>query len=118
MIYDYRKNMLEDIKDYLAENNYTKERLEEEHESGELYNTLFVEDSVTGNASGSYTFCSWTAAEFLLHNEDILVDALKELGGDYERSISEPEYADVTIRCYLLGEVLEDAIEEFIEDNF
>lgn len=57
MSYNYMNAMAEDIRDYITENinreDYTEDRdgLEEY-----LNDTLWTEDSVTGNASGSYTF--------------------------------------------------------------
>lgn len=48
----------------------------------DLNDTLFTCDSVTGNASGSYTFNTWTAEEYLCHNWDLLGEALTELGCD------------------------------------
>ncbi len=61
MNYNYLENMIEDIKAYIDEEidltEYTdddgeldRDRLEED-----LQDTLWIADSVTGNASGSYT---------------------------------------------------------------
>lgn len=55
---------------------------------------------MTGNASGSYTFSTWEAEENICHNLDLLAEA-----------------CDVTIRCYLLGQAIAEALEE-IADEF
>lgn len=80
---------------------------------------MWTEDSVTGNASGSYYCNTWEAEEALAHNWDLLTEALEEFGMADVISILEKgaEWCDVTIRCYLLGQAISEAIEE-IEDDF
>ena len=115
--YDYHVAMKEDILEYIKE-NYTqeeiKERLEDKEEFYEtLHDDLWVCDSVTGNASGSYTFNTWQAEENLCHNITLLKDALEEFCDDYARALEKgAEYCDVTIRCYLLGSVLYGVVNE------
>ena len=82
-----------------------------------LNEVLFTEDSVTGNASGSYTFNTYEAEENICHNLDLLWEALEEFGGGCDILKDGAEAADVTIRCYLLGECIAAALEE-IEDDF
>lgn len=118
MEYNYLENVKEDIKEYLK-NNYDVETVEEieEIDKENLYDELFIEDSVTGNASGSYTFSTWQAEENIAHNMDLLKEALEEFGGDYGKALEKgAEYCDVTIRCYLLGNAIEEAIQELIEE--
>lgn len=117
MEYNYREAIKDDVLEYInSEINFedfdTLEDLEEH-----LNDVLFVEDSVTGNASGSYTFDAYEAEENICHNLDLLADALDELGGDCDVLRNGAEAADVTIRCYLLGECIADALEE-IEADF
>jgi hypothetical protein len=85
----------------------------EEH----LNDTLWTVDSVTGNGSGSYTFNSYQAEENICHNFDLLAEALEEFGGGCDILKDGAEAADVTIRCYLLGQCIAEALEE-IEDDF
>jgi hypothetical protein len=109
MKYDYREAMREDVKNALEEIDTTGKT------EDEIYDELFIDDSVTGNASGSYTFNSFKAREYVTGNEDLLVEALEEFGagdGEYKKALTDAEYADVTIRCYLLYEVLTDVLEE------
>lgn len=117
-MYNYLENVKEDIKEYLK-NNYDVETVEEieEIDKEKLYDELFVEDSVTGNASGSYTFSTYEAEENICHNLELLKEALKEFGGDYGEALEKgAEYCDVTIRCYLLGNAIEEAIQELMEE--
>lgn len=116
--YDYRQAMLDDIREYL-EDNYTAEELREELKNREdfeekLNEDLWIADSVTGNASGSYTFNAWRAEEYLCHNHDLLMDAMNEFGCE-PSDFKGAEWGDVTIRCYLLGECLSEVLDE-LED--
>lgn len=109
MKYDYREAMMEDVKNALEEMETTGKT------EDEIYDELWIDDSVTGNASGSYTFNSFKAGENVAGNEDLLVEALEEFGADdseYKKALMDAEYADVTIRCYLLAEVLSEVLEE------
>lgn len=109
MKYDYLKNIKEDIKTYIKENDITN--LDE----GSLYDDMFIEDSITGNASGSYFCNAWNAEEALAHNLDLLQEACEEFGTMPQ--LENPEACDVTIRCYLLGQALHEVIEEMEEQN-
>lgn len=115
-MYNYLESIKEDVKDYLK-NNYNVETIEEieEIDKDSLYDELFVEDSVTGNASGSYTFSIYQAEENLCHNLDLLKEALESFCSHIDY-LENPEACDVTIRCYLLGSAIEEAIEELKEE--
>lgn len=124
-MYDYKEEMKEDIKNYIQE-NYTHEELKEELEwrdsfQEKLNDTLWVTDSVTGNGSGSYTFNCWKAQEYVTENLDTLREALQEFGTEAE-TITEKfldeewEYFDVTIRCYLLSQCIDDVLDEIAEE--
>lgn len=80
--YDYLENVEEDVRNYIEENKIVVTSSNREEVEQELNDTLFVNDSVTGNASGSYTFSTWQAEENLCHNFELLTDALEELGYD------------------------------------
>ncbi|MEG0892172.1 MAG: hypothetical protein RR998_02330 [Oscillospiraceae bacterium] len=117
MEYDYREAVKEDVLEYIHnEIDFSEfDSLEELEEK--LNEELFTVDSVTGNASGSYTFNTWEAEENIAHNWDLLEEALDEFGSDENPISKGAEAADVTIRCYLLGECIAAALEE-IEDDF
>lgn len=113
--YDYRQAVRGDILDYIKEHDIKVTDNNREDVEEFLYDTLFVEDSVTGNASGSYTFNTWKAEEYLCHNLDLLAEAIDEFGADagtYKDCIESAETADVTIRCYLLTECLSSVLDE------
>ena len=89
-----------------------REDLREELEE-KLNEELWIADSVTGNASGSYYCNRWAAEEALCHNWDLLADALEEFGGDAGEAVERgAEYCDVTIRCYLLGQAISAVLDE------
>ena len=114
--YNYREAMIADILDYIRE-NYTAEEIEELAASSaeweeQLHDDLWVEDSVTGNASGSYWCNAYKAEEALCHNWDLLAEALCEFGYEDVSVIEKgAEWCDVTIRCYLLGECIFAAVD-------
>lgn len=119
--YNYMEAMTEDIKEYIK-NEVTLSDYSDRDELEEYLNdTLWTEDSITGNASGSYFCNAYKAEECLCHNWDLLAEAVQEFG--YTENVLEKgaEWCDVTIRCYLLGqaiaEVLDD-MEEELEEAF
>ena len=119
--YDYLESMSNDIIDYIRE-NYTDEEIRTElNERNDweekLNDDLWVEDSVTGNASGSYTFNTWKAEEYICHNLDLLSEATEEFGDDRNALKHGAEWCDVTIRCYLLGQAISNALD-ILEKEF
>lgn len=112
-MYDYRDAVKDDVLQYIHDEIDFSEfgTLEELEEY--LNEALWTVDSVTGNASGSYTFDAWEAEENICHNLGLLADALSEFGenGDYLLKRG-AEAADVTIRCYLLSGAIAEAIAE------
>lgn len=72
--YDYLENVKEDVRNYIEENKIVVTSSNREEVEQELNDTLFVNDSVTGNASGSYTFSTWQAEENLCHNFELLTE--------------------------------------------
>lgn len=118
--YDYHEAVREDIRIYLFD-NYTREELKEKMQDRDefemnLNDDLWICDSVTGNASGSYYCNAWRAEEALCHNLDLLGEALEEFccGPEYMMK-NGAEACDVTIRCYVLACCIAselDALEE------
>ena len=83
-----------------------------------LYDDLWIDDSVTGNGSGSYTFSTFQAEENLCHNLDLLAEACNDFGQSLGEAVEcGAEFCDVTIRCYLVGGVLYDVLEDINEEN-
>lgn len=101
-VYNYYENMAADLLDVIADGlSYSGLQYYED-----MYEGLWLDDSVTGNGSGSYTFDSWTSAENVAHNWDLLREALEAFGGGFDVLERGAEFADVSIRCYILAEVL------------
>lgn len=116
--YNYHANVKNDILAVIADRNIvvTTENKADIFEA--LYDDLFIDDSVTGNGSGSYTFSDWEASENLCHNTKLLREACEEFGGNIADWIERgAEYCDVSIRCYLLAECLFSALEELAEET-
>ena len=119
--YNYYDAVAEDLIDLI--NSEFKGRLSEYSDLEEFRDAVndyaWASNSVTGNASGSYTFSTWQAEENLCHNWDLLEEACAEFGTEFDPGRG-AEYYDVTIRCYVLGQVLDAAIEEcgIDEDSF
>lgn len=115
MIYDYKEETAENIRQWLEENRNSID--EEKKESIEtltdyLNDELRTEDSITWNASGSYTFNSYKAKEYLLDNSELLQETINEFCIDMWKHRDDPEYLDVSIRCYILGECINRVLEE------
>ena len=118
--YNYLEAVIEDVKEYindeidLAEWKGNKDGLEEQ-----LNDDLFVNDSVTGNASGSYYCNTWKAEEALAHNLELIEEVAEAWGieptisAGYEHGA---EWWDVTIRCYYLGQAIAEALEDYEEE--
>ena len=77
-----------------------------------LNDELWCVDSITGNASGSYTFNTWEAEENLCHNLDLLGDALEYFDCDVNTLEKGAEWCDVTIRCYVIAHAITLILEE------
>lgn len=111
--YDYRAEICEDIRAYIAEAEIeiTPENADDWKEA--LVDTLWAHDSVTGNGSGSYTFNAWRAEEYLCHNWGLMEEAMSEFG---VTKLGGAEAMDVTIRCYLLRSCIDEVVEEMCEE--
>lgn len=116
--YNYLEAVTSDVLDYIKEEiNLDEWKGNREGLEEKLNDELRTVDSVTGNASGSYTFNTWEAEENLAHNWDLLAEALDEFGQDGTDVLRQSaEAMDVTIRCYLLGQAIAEALDELEEE--
>ena len=112
--YDYREALRNDIKEFLEWESQYGELGPYDTES-DMYDNLYERmmdcDSVTGNET-CYTDSEWDAEEYLCHNMDLLAEAFETFGyntGDISRGA---KWCDVIIRCYLLGEVLNEVLDD------
>lgn len=117
-MYNYLENVTNDAKQAILE-NMNNWSFSDREELEEIANdNLWADDSVTGNASGSYTCNAWNAEENLCHNMDELEEACNEFGQDIGEAVKQgAEYCDVTIRCYLLSQAISAAIDELEEEG-
>lgn len=120
MAYNYLEAMVDDIKDYIDENINLEEYEDRQELEEKLNDDLWVEDSVTGNGSGSYTFDRHQSYENVQGDPDAMDyirDLVSEFGVDAE-TVAEKfldedyEYWDVSIRCYLLGQAIGEALDQ------
>lgn len=118
-MYDYKEAMTEDVKEWIKENiDLTEWTEDREGLEQQLNDDLWTEDSITGNASGSYYCNSYKAEESIAHNWDLLNEALDEFEQNNINVIEKgAEWADVTIRCYLLWSVISDVLDEMEENG-
>lgn len=119
MDYDYYKAVTDDVRTYI-EDNYTEDEIrakleEDEDEFREKLNdTLWTEDSVTGNGSGSYTFSAYNAEKNLVGNWDLAIEAAEDFDVDVGEMFKEgAEAVDVAIRCYLLASAIYSVLDEY-----
>lgn len=115
-MYNYFEEVKNDVEE-AATSEYTLKMLEpmdlNKYEE-KLNDALWIDDSVTGNASGSYFFNRYEAEEALANNGDLMVEALQEFGyNDIDILEKGAEWVDVTIRCYILS----SCIAEYIDEN-
>ena len=117
--YDYRKATVENIKEYIKDNPNAiyVDPMEDDEISNYWYDILWEEDCITGNGSFWYAK-EEECEEFLTHNLDLALEACEEFGVSTKILLEcaaqghVARYIDCTIRCYLLGECLEQALEE------
>lgn len=116
----YTEAVTADAAQYIRD-NYTAEEIAEaltdrDEFAERLNDEMWVADEVTGNGSGSYTFDSMKAREYVLNDIDTVREALREFGTEAdtiaEKFLDEEwEYFDVTARCYVLRQAIEDALD-------
>ena len=120
-MYDYFENVKADILEAIENGSYSYIIDEYKDEEGEveksyifdeLYDDMWTDDSITGNASGSYTFNTYEAEENIAHNLDLLAEACEAFGSSMDVLKDGAEACDVTIRCYLLSSALDEALDE------
>lgn len=128
MNYNYIETMQSDVLNYIAENIDRAEYIgDRENLESTLNDDLWAEDSVTGNASGSYFCNAYKAREAVLDNMEYCTESLRKFCTEPEtiakHFLNEDwEYFDVTIRCYLLGQAISEVLDKlenagYFEEN-
>lgn len=117
-MYDYLEAVKEDVMEYVK-NEVDTDGIDFDELETRLYDDLFIEDSVTGNASGSYTFSSIKAQGYVEDNKNLVREMCSEFGNEeqvmnwwYE---DDYESIDVSLRCYVLGNAIAEVIKELKE---
>lgn len=116
---DYKKQVLADAYDYIDNNggSYGADDFDE------IYDDMFVSDSVTGNGSGSYTFSTVQSRENI---KDVIFDDeflwyLRDFGENIADLFEQGKEAiDVSARCFALSAVsseIEDYFDDWMEEN-
>lgn len=121
--YDYRYEMRQDVRNAIEEGYSLDEWRGRRDELEEKLNEdLWIDDGVTGNASGSYYCNSYKAMQAVMDNMELLQEALDEFGADYadigrKFMAGDWEYFDVTIRCQLLSSIISDVLDDIEADG-
>lgn len=121
--YDYNYEMRQDVRTAIDEGYSLDEWRGRRDELEEKLNEdLWIDDGVTGNASGSYYCNSYKAMQAVMDNMELLQEALDEFGADYadigrKFMAGDWEYFDVSIRCYLLSSVVADVLDDIEADG-
>lgn len=82
--YNYYEEVKEDVKNYINNEIDFSDFDDLEELEQFLNDELWTVDSVTGNASGSYTFNRFQAQEYVLENMDVLAEALEDIEEEQE----------------------------------
>lgn len=122
-MYNYREAMKNDIKNAIDENAKFWDGWEDmdiDEKAEFLDDELWCDDSVTGNGSGSYACFTWEAADYVRDNEDLAKEAAREFCTDADtiaEHLFDYVYWDVTIRCYLLYEMVREVLEDLYGED-
>ena len=120
--YNYKKEMIKNIKKWILENgilcNYNEDNYDDIFNW--LYDELWDKDCITGN--GTYGYASETqCGEYVGTNFDLYFEAAREFNDFPTEKMTwtkerPAQHMDATIRCYLLGECISQAIHDLILD--
>ena len=119
MPYDYKTRLVHDIKNYMEDSINIDEYESLDELSEYLNDTLWTEDSVTGNGSGSYTFNHAEAKQYVLDNMNLAVEMAREFDckDRFMDWLFDDDYEsiDVSIRCYLLRSAIDEVKDRFMD---
>ena len=113
----YYEELTKDIRAYIEWNINLSDFSDRDELEERLNDDLWVEDSVTGNGSGSYTFDREIAKKNVLRAPELVEEmasefciSAEEIGKHF---LSEDwEWFDVSIRCYLLGQMISKVLDD------
>ena len=119
-MYDYKEQIRADVREWIDEHKDELEGLDRSDAFELVYDECWIDDSVTGNASGSYTFSRWEARENFFGDSDSeeYLDQMCDDGFSSADEIgkkviaSDWEWLDVSIRCWLLTDAVTEVLDE------
>lgn len=119
--YRYQDAVMEDVMEYIREEVDLEEYESREDLEEFLNDELWTVDSVTGNASGSYTFSTAKAREYVFSDMETVVAAYHEFC-EADRFLEDMEseryeIMDVTARCYVLYSAISSVLDELEESG-
>ena len=120
--YNYKIEMKQDILDYINSNITLEDWEFRDDLEDYLYNELWADDSITGNGDNYYNTETCCEA-YLAYNLNLMMEACEEFGIDMKILLQHyhngdlARHLDCAIRCYLLGEVLYDVLNEIWKEQ-
>lgn len=111
--YNYFEAVKSDVQQWLP--NYPRQEGETQDEHAERLNDeMWLDDAITGNGSGSYTFNAAKAREFVLGGVEQVVEACREFGASFGELIEAGEWErlDIIARCYYLSQAIGEVVTE------
>lgn len=106
-----------DLKDFILD-RWSKNEIKD-LDSDYVYDEAFIADRVTGNGSGSYFFNARKAKESIFEmDDDLLMETISEFDIDMGEHWGDWEYLDVSVRCYVLGQIdIEELLDEILKET-
>lgn len=116
----YEKEVKDSVIDYIKDNYTEKEIIKNLRDKDDFYeklnDDLWVCDSVTGNGSGSFHFSTYKSKvrvlEAIEEEEETIKDMINEFSINCSEHIGDWEFWDVSLRCYVLGVAISEALDE------
>ena len=112
--YNYLEAVKEDVKNRLGDYDPRGEDETLEEYQERLDDALWIDDSVTGNGSGSYTFSTVKAREYVLAGVEQVIEACREFDVSFGELVEAGEWErlDVITRCYYLRQAIGEVVTE------
>ena len=119
-MYSYKDAVRNDVREWIEDHKDEMQDVDRADAYDIVYDSCWIDDSVTGNASGSYTFNRFEARRNFFE-DDYSDDYISEMIEDGFMSAdelgkkiadSEWENIDVSIRCWLLGDVVSEVLDD------
>ena len=112
--YNYFEAVKEAVKGRLGDYDPRGEDETLEEYQERLHESFWTDDSVTGGGSGSYTFSSAKAREYVLAGVEQVIEACREFDVSFGElvEVGEWERLDVITRCYYLRQAIDEVVTE------